>query len=123
MIVRTVCLIIVVFGGIICAAILISCLADRHEAIYGRPVIKFANFRKWYRIKPGAWELYDWLVLKKDLAEDDDDGVFRFSLADSIRYKLWLRERKKLATTKAESTAVRKLLESVQKDIEEYLEK
>lgn len=132
MTIRIICSIIVVFGGLICVCMLISCLIDRHEAIAGKPAIKFANFRKWYRIKPDAWILYTWFVSKKDLAADDWDGcslygaenaVFRFSLVDSIKYKLWLREKKKAATMKAESAVMRKLLESVQKDIEEYLDK
>lgn len=134
LIIRIICAVITVFGGIIGVVLLIPYLIDRHDAIAGKPTIKFTNFRKWYCIKPDAWALYTWFVLKKDLATQNwdplgyslygaEEAVFCFSLVDSIKYKLWLRERKKLATMKAESAVIRKLLESVQKDIEEYLEK
>ena len=85
-----------------------------------KPVLKFRDFKKYYFLNPNSWELKRYIVVK-------EGQEFSFSFFETIAYKNFYKKRKKKKENnekyERDKLAYIKLLNSVQKDIDDIRQK
>lgn len=78
--------------------------------------IKFSAFKKFYAINPGRWSIYEDHVSCNTISFSRED--FHFGFIDFIRYQWWFRGYKKRVRVEKENEIMKKLVDSVKRDIE-----
>lgn len=75
--------------------------------------IRFSDFRKWYQIAPGKWDLCEYHVYRGDTRQ----SVSFTTPFGMIAYLMWRRKLKKQQTKIKDSKQMERLLLAVQNDI------
>lgn len=78
------------------------------------PKIRFSDFKAWYWVCPANYHLQKKTIIRFGL------GEFRFSLVDTIRYRLWKIIETQRRHTRRDKEQVRLLLSYVKRDIEAF---
>lgn len=78
------------------------------------PKIKFKDFKAWFLLCPEAYALKDESIYRFGL------GDFRFSIIDTIRYKVWRKREHYRQAEEKNTEQIHMLLSYVKHDIEAY---
>lgn len=78
------------------------------------PKIKFKDFKAWFLLCPEAYALKDESIYRFGL------GDFRFSIIDTIRYKVWKKREHYRQAEEKNTEQIHMLLSYVKHDIEAY---
>lgn len=78
------------------------------------PKIKFKDFKVWFLLCPEAYALKDESIYRFGL------GDFRFSIIDTIRYKVWRKREHYRQAEEKNTEQIHMLLSYVKHDIEVY---
>lgn len=89
--------------------------------------ITFSQFKALYSIKPDNWELHDSYVAYltyngNPIYRFTERNYLYFSVADTIRYQLWHNDLEKQRKQSIKNDEFKKVLDGMQKDLEEYRE-
>lgn len=112
-------ILLIVFGG----PILLGKILNHKENVKkaeGRK-IKFSDWSTWYFLNEDVWQthyIYDGVVSRKDL-----DIWYCFNFIDEFKFRYFIKTIKKKNSQKEQNKDIVKLLEKVQKDIEDVKEK
>jgi hypothetical protein len=81
--------------------------------------LKFKQFKQFYAIAPQKWELSDGYVSYLD-SRELMIGSFYFSTFDSVKYYFWKTSVERQKDSKENNKILMKILENIQKDIDDY---